>query len=482
MDKILNFINGKFSKPIGGKYLNNINPATGEVYGLIPDSDAADVNQAVDAARNAFNLWSKTSVDERIRILKSIALGISSELENLARAESIDTGKPISLSRRVDIPRSQKNFEFFADELKVLHDEKFETNKNAVSDVTYSPLGPVACISPWNLPLYLLTWKIAPALAAGCTVVAKPSEVTPMTAFLLSRIFEKASLPAGVVNIVHGTGPRVGAALVSHTDIKAVTFTGSTITGRSIASASSSQFKKMALEMGGKNPNIIFSDCDFEKAISTTVRSSFENQGQICLCGSRIFIERGIYNRFRDELIKRVNDLKLGDPLDENTTQGALVSSSQMDKVLSYIDIGKKEGRVLTGGERVQMGGKFSNGYFVKPTLVEGLDFTHKLNQEEIFGPVATLIPFDNIDELIKMANSTRYGLSASIWTQDLLKASNLAKLLDAGTIWINTWMLRDLRVPFGGVKESGVGREGGIEALKFFSEVKTICTETVGV
>ena len=340
----------------------------------------------------------------------------------------------------------------------------------------------MACISPWNLPLLLLTWKIAPALAAGNTVVAKPSEVTPMTAMLLGEIIQEAGLPPGVINIVHGTGVEAGAPLVTHPQIKAVSFTGSTATGRMIAEAAAKSFKKISLEMGGKNPNIIFDDADLERTWAATLRSSFSNQGQICLCGSRIFVHRAIYEEFRTGFLSRIKQLKVGDPLDQTTDIGALVSKPHFEKVMSYVDIAKKEGgRVLCGGEKLNLGGKLTNGYFMAPTLIEGLPSESIVNQEEIFGPVATLIPFSTEDEVICMANSTRYGLAASLWTQDVSRAKRVARQLEAGVVWINCWNERDLRTPFGGVKESGLGREGGDYALKFFSEVKNICLMSGG-
>ncbi|MDZ4676846.1 MAG: aldehyde dehydrogenase [Oligoflexia bacterium] len=480
MEKILNYIDGILVEPLEKKYLDNINPSRGKVYSLIPDSNEKDVALAISAAAKAHPMWSQSSVEVRSSFLKKLSVAIENNLEQLALAETIDNGKPITTSRQVDIPRSKLNFEFFADCLLRFHGEVFETQNNASNKVSYSPLGVVACISPWNLPLYLFTWKIAPALAAGNTVVAKPSEVTPMTAYLLSKLCIEIGLPPGVLNIVHGTGSGVGTPLVTAREIKAVSFTGSTVTGRAIAQATAGSFKKLSLEMGGKNPNIIFSDCDFDKALETTVRSSFANQGQICLCGSRIFIEKSLYSKFRDALVEKTKCLRMGDPLEANTEQGALVSKAHMNKILSYLDLAKKDGgKILTGGSRANMTGDIKEGYFVLPTLIEGLNFDHELNQEEIFGPVATLIPFNDENELLDMANSTRFGLSASIWSQDLNKASRIANKLDSGIVWINTWMVRDLRTPFGGMKESGVGREGGFEALKFFSETKNICIST---
>ena len=479
MTKILNYINGELVEPRNKKYFDNLSPATGQVYSLVPDSNFSDVEVAVSAAKKAFKGWSQTPAPERNLFLKKISAGILEQLDRFAEAETLDCGKPFRLSKNIEIPRSAQNFEFFAGIFSELKGEFFQTNATTINQTEYAPLGVVACISPWNLPLYLLTWKIAPALAAGNTVVAKPSELTPMTAFLLAEVCRKINLPPGVLNIVHGSGADVGVPLVEHPEVKAVSFTGSTVTGKAIAKSVAGQFKKLALEMGGKNPNIIFADCDFDKALETTVRSSFQNQGQICLCGSRIFIESSLYEKFKLALIEKTNALILGDPRQLMTDQGALISHSHMEKVLSYIKLAKSEGgRVLTGGGRATMAGELSEGYFVNPTLIEKLSFDCRTNQEEIFGPVATLTPFNSEFELLKMANSTNYGLAATIWTSDMEKAKRISHQLESGIVWINTWMNRDLRTPFGGVKQSGYGREGGVEALKFFSEVKNVCIE----
>lgn len=477
MQKILNFINGEFVAPASGAYFDNYNPAKGEVYSHIADSDERDVAAAVLAAEKAFPAWSKRPVLERANLLRALANKIADNLEELALAESIDNGKPLTLCRTLDIPRCSLNFNFFADTITQFHGETFPTDQRAINYTTYSPLGVVGTISPWNLPLYSFTWKVAPALVAGNTVVAKPSEVTPMTAYLLGRLVNESGIPAGVLNIVQGAGPKVGAAIVKHPKIKAVSFTGSTVTGRTIASLAAPTFKKVSLEMGGKNANIIFADADFDKAVAMTVRSSFLNQGQICLCGSRIFVEKSIYAKFRDALVAQTKLLKVGNPIDEATDQGALVSKPHMEKVLSYLELAKEEGgKILCGGHRASVKGDNANGYFVEPTLIEGLGHMCRTNQEEIFGPVATLIPFESEQEVIEMANSTNYGLSASLWTSDSARSHRVSNELHAGVVWVNTWMLRDLRTPFGGVKESGVGREGGKDALAFFSEVKTIC------
>jgi aminomuconate-semialdehyde/2-hydroxymuconate-6-semialdehyde dehydrogenase len=477
METILNYIGGELRPPHEGKFLDNVNPATGKVYSKVPSSTKVDVDQAVESAKKAFPAWSKLSREERSSYLLKISELITKNLDSLALAETIDNGKPISVSKSVDIPRSAENFKFFSQEILKFKGEEFSDQGAGKNTVHYSPLGVVGCISPWNLPLYLFTWKVAPALAAGCTVVAKPSEVTPMTAYLLAKICQEAKLPPGVLNIVHGLGQNVGDALTTHPEIKAISFTGSTRTGKMIAKASAETMKRIHLEMGGKNPNIIFSDCDFEKALNTTVRSSFANQGQICLCGSRIFVERPIYEKFKTALVEKVNALKQGNPEDPSTEQGATVSQEHFEKVMNCLKRAETEGgKFLTGGHAVKMPGENADGFFIAPTLIEGLPARCQTNLEEIFGPVATIMPFDREEEVIEWANCTEYGLAGSIWTQDLAKAERVALQVDSGILWINTWMLRDLRTPFGGMKESGRGREGGRYILEFFSNMKNIC------
>lgn len=472
MEKILNYIGGEIVPPLDGKFLENTNPATGKVYSYVPDSKSEDVAMAVKAAKKAFPSWSALSAEERSVYLRKIAGLITRDLEKLALAETIDNGKPISVSRSVDIPRSAENFSFFADHILEFKGESFDDRGKGLNTVHYSPVGVVGCISPWNLPLYLFTWKVAPALAAGCTVVAKPSEVTPMTAFLLGKLCQEAGLPPGVLNIVHGLGQHVGSALSKDAEIRAISFTGSTVTGKLIARDAAETMKRLHLEMGGKNANIIFADCDFEKALETTVRSSFANQGQICLCGSRIFVERPIYEKFRNALVEKVKALKQGDPTLPETQQGAVVSRVHFEKVMKGIERAKAEGgEILTGGKSVG-----SEGYFIAPTLIGGLTHLCATNQDEIFGPVATIAPFDTEDEVVEWANSTQYGLAGSIWSRDEKKAERTALRIDSGIVWINTWMMRDLRTPFGGMKESGRGREGGKYILEFFSNVKNIC------
>ncbi|WP_141588317.1 aldehyde dehydrogenase [Myxococcus sp. AB056] len=477
MEKVLNYIGGELLPARGGGWLDKPEPATAETYAHVPDSDASDVQHAVEAAARAFPAWAATPATERSRMLRRIADGIRSRLDAFARAESIDTGKPLSVASTVDIPRSILNFEFFADAVTQFSSEAHQTDDVALNYTLRAPLGVVGCISPWNLPLYLLTWKIAPALAMGNCVVAKPSEVTPMTAYLLAQVCRDVGLPPGVLNLVHGLGPKVGAAMSEHPDISAISFTGSTRTGAEIARVAAPAFKKLSLEMGGKNPNVIFADCDFDEALATTLRSSFANQGQICLCGPRIFVQRPLYERFKEALVTRTRALKVGDPLEAGTDQGALVSQQHFDKVLGYVSLAKQEGgRILTGGQHASVPGRCRNGWFVEPTLIEGLDAGCRTNQEEIFGPVASIMPFDSEDEVLAWANSTRYGLAASVWTQDVKRAHRFASRLNSGIVWVNTWMLRDLRTPFGGVKDSGVGREGGWDALRFFTEPKNVC------
>src|SRR5919201_2268374 len=479
MQEILNFIGGRQAAAASGEWLDDVDPATGETYARVASSDARDVERAVAAALRAFPSWSTTPASERSKLLRRLARLIERDLEALARAESIDSGKPLSVARAVDIPRAVQNFDFFADAITQFSSEAHPTDEVAPNYRLPQPLGAVACISPWNLPLYLLTWKIAPALAAGNCVVAKPSEVTPMTAHLLSELCSEAGLPPGVLNIVQGLGPRAGSALVAHPEIRAVSFTGSTRVGREIAAQTAQRFVKVSLEMGGKNPNIIFADADLDEAVAQTARAAFQNQGQICLCGSRILVERSAYDAVKERLVAKARALRIGDPLDPATEQGALVSRQHFDKVMGSIDVARQEGgRVLCGGRAARVDGRCRNGFFVEPTVIEGLGPSCRTNQEEIFGPVATLQPFDTAEEAVRLANATRYGLAASLWTRDLSRAHKVSAQLQSGIVWVNCWMLRDLRTPFGGVKESGVGREGGTDALRFFSEAKNVCVK----
>lgn len=476
MKYIKNYIDGQLISPVFDQYLENIDPSRGKVYSMIPDSGADDVELAVKASEKAFPIWSNTSKEKRSHLLMKVAQLLEDRLEEFALAESLDNGKPVSLSTAVDIPRAVSNLRFFATGILHFASESHYMEGEGVNYTTRKPIGIVGCISPWNLPLYLFTWKIAPALAAGNCVIAKPSEITPMTAFMLSELFIEAGVPAGVFNIVHGLGHKVGDAMSRHPKIKAISFTGGTKTGEIISSIAAPMFKKLSLELGGKNPNIIFADCDFEDALSTTMRSSFANQGQICLCGSRIFIERPIYEKFKKAFVEKTANSTVSFPTDSKAKLGAIVSQSHMEKILSYVELAKQEGgTVLTGGERVILEGEYKEGYYLKPTIIEGLSFDCRVNQEEIFGPVVTITPFDTEEEVLMMANSTQYGLAATIWTSNLKKAHRVADNLQSGIVWINSWLVRDLRTPFGGVKASGVGREGGFEALRFFTEAKNV-------
>lgn len=475
--KIQNYIGGQFLEPASGQTLNNTNPATGEAYGTIPRSDAKDVELAVEAAREAFPGWSGLSAAERSRWMLKVADEIEARLDELAMAESVDNGKPLKLAQTVDIPRARDNFKFYA--TAILHDA-YETHDMGANGFNYTlrqPIGVAGCISPWNLPLYLFTWKIAPALAAGNTVVAKPSEVTPATAYLLCKILDDVGFPKGVLNIVHGLGAEVGAAIVEHPKTPVISFTGGTATGKAISAVAAPMFKKLSLELGGKNANLVFADCEFEEAVNTSVRAAFANQGQICLCGSRIYVQRPIYEKFKAAFVERVKGLTVGDPLEAGTRTGAVVSKDHFEKVLSYINVALDEGgTLLTGGNPVKLEGRCENGFFIEPTVFEDLPASCRTNQEEIFGPVVTLTPFDTEEEALTMANGTAYGLAATVWTTNLQVAHRVASKLHAGIIWVNCWLLRDLRTPFGGVKQSGVGREGGFEALRFFTEPKNVC------
>jgi len=476
---IQNYIDGGFYAPVSRNYIDNINPATGEVIGLIPESNEKDVTEAVAAARKAFPSWSVMPAEKRFQVLNKIAELIDANLDALALAETTDNGKPLWLSKKVDIPRASANFRFFATGIMHFSTDSHNMEDKAINYTLRQPLGIVACISPWNLPLYLFTWKIAPALAAGNCVIAKPSEVTPVTAYLLSHICKEAGLPDGVLNIVHGTGNITGEAIIRHPDIKAISFTGSTRAGERIASVAAPRFKKLSLELGGKNPNIIFADCDWEKMMKTTIESSFSNQGQICLCGSRILIEETVYEKFKNAFVEKTKQLTVGDPLDENTKQGAIVSQVHLAKVIRCIDMAKQEGgKILAGGHVVKLKGRCANGYFIEPTIIEGLGADCETNQQEIFGPVVTLQSFKTESEALQLANASSYGLAATIWTQDISKANRVAAKVESGIIWVNCWLLRDLRTPFGGMKNSGVGREGGWEALRFFTEAKNVCIQ----
>ncbi len=475
--RFLNYIGGRLVPPTGAAYLPVFEPATGQQYAKVAASDARDVSAACEAAEIASPKWRETPTEKRAAILDAIANRLESQLERFAQAESKDNGKPVSLARAVDIPRAVSNFRFFAGAIQHFASECHPTSADVLNYTLRQPLGVVGCISPWNLPLYLFTWKIAPALAAGNCVVGKPSEVTPATATMFAELCTEAGLPPGVLNVVHGTGPDVGEAICTHPAIKAISFTGGTKTGSRIASVAAPLFKKLSLELGGKNPVLIFDDCDFEQAIATTLRSSFSNQGEICLCGSRVFVQDAIYDRFRTEFVKRAKALRVGDPLESTTEQGALVSAQHHAKVRSYLALAREEGgTILCGGEPISPQGRCANGWFLAPAVIEGLSPACRTSQEEIFGPVVTLHRFRTEDEAVSLANGTPYGLASVVWTQALDRAHRVAANLHAGITWVNCWMVRDLRTPFGGVKQSGVGREGGWEALRFFTEPKNVC------
>jgi aminomuconate-semialdehyde/2-hydroxymuconate-6-semialdehyde dehydrogenase len=475
--EIQNYIHGQFVPAANGATLPNFNPAKGEEFGSVPQSTAADVEAAVQAAQQALPEWKHMNADKRSAILYKIADLIDENLEALALAETTDNGKPLTLSTRVDIPRASANFRFFATGLLHFASESHSMEDKAINYTLRQPVGIVGCISPWNLPLYLFTWKIAPALAAGNCVVAKPSEVTPLTAYMLAHLCKQAGLPDGVLNILHGTGPACGAAIVAHPKIKAISFTGSTRAGEEIAKVAAPMFKKLSLELGGKNPSVIFADCNWDLMMKTVVQSSFANQGQICLCSSRLIIEDSIYDKFRAEFIEKVKELTVGNPMDKGSRLGAIVSKLHYKKILDCIALAKEEGGiVLLGGEAVQLDGECKNGLYIQPTIIENLGPNCRTNMEEIFGPVVTLQKFSSYQEALSLANASDYGLAATVWTQDISKANAIAGELQCGIVWINCWLLRDLRTPFGGVNNSGVGREGGWDAMKFFTEAKNVC------
>ena len=478
LEIVNNFINGKFVKPRSNQYLDLFDPATGSVYGKVADSSIYDINQAVDSAKKAFPLWSEKTIEERGSYLKKIANEIQVQSNILAEYESRDTGKPISIARKIDIPRAIENFKFFASYSENFDFTSYIENDSSFNTILRQPLGVVGCISPWNLPLYLFSWKIAPALIVGNTVIAKPSEITPFTASKLAEICIEIGLPNGVLNIVNGTGKDSGDMIVKNKDIKAISFTGGTATGKLIYQNSFQSLKKLSLEMGGKNPAIIFEDCDYDLMLKTILRSSFTNQGQICLCSSRILIENSIFEKFKMDFCEAVSQLKIGDPNELDTEFGAISSKQQFDKINYFIDIVNKEnGKILLGGKPIKLSGRCKDGWFIEPTVVEGLDNTSRVNQEEIFGPLVTLQSFKTEKEAIQIANDTDYGLSATIWTNNIERSERVVADIEAGIIWVNCWMVRDLRTPFGGMKNSGLGREGGDNVLRFFTEQKNICS-----
>jgi len=478
METLTNFIGGQNVSKTSGAYLDNYEPATGLVYSRIPESGADELEAAIEAGKRAFPAWSGAPAEDRAACLRRLASLIERDIEDLATAESIDNGKPVSVARQIDIPRAAANLNFFAAAATQFSSESHATDAGTLNYTLRNPHGLVACISPWNLPLYLFTWKIAPALASGNCVIGKPSEVTPMTAWMLGKLCQEAGLPDGVLSILHGSGPAIGQQIVEHEAISAISFTGGTSTGEGIARTAAPAFKKLSLELGGKNPSIVFADCDWERMMDGVLRAAFSNQGQICLCGSRILLERSVYDRFRDEFVARAQSLKLGDPLDKDTQQGAVVSQGHLSKIIGCIETAKDEGgTVLCGGNQVVPdSARCKNGWFVAPTVIEGLSIDCQTNQNEIFGPVVTLTPFDDEQQELELANGTRYGLAANLWSRDVDSCHRLANKLDAGLIWINCWMVRDLRTPMGGMKQSGMGREGGFEAMRFFTEPRNVC------
>lgn len=478
MDPVLNYIDGAFVAAQSGATLNTVNPATGDVITTLPRSRFEDVEEATSAALRAASKWSATPMSERIQWLHRLADALEEDHETIAHLESMDTGKPISLARRVDASRSVANFRFYA-EFGEQHTDPTFRDHGAVNHVHRSPIGCVGLITPWNLPLYLLTWKVAPALLMGNTIVAKPSELTPLTAHHLAGVMQRIGLPKGVFNLVHGLGPEVGQAIVEHPQIRGISFTGGTATGKIVAATAAPMFKKISLELGGKNATVVLDDAPLEKIMDEVVRSSFTNSGQVCLCGSRIFVHSSIYESFKQRFIEAVGEIVIGDPRNEVTTMGPVISKGHQQKVESYIRLGREEGgKMLIGGTAGDspVDGVHPNGAFLRPTVFEGLSHTSRTATEEIFGPVVTLHPFDDEDEAVAMANATEYGLAGSIWTSDPQRGHAFGQRLDTGIVWVNTWLNRDLRTPFGGVKQSGVGREGGDWSLNFFSELTNIC------
>ena len=476
MIQVQNYINGEFTTT--KDIIDDINPATGEIIAKIPKSGSKEVSNAVDAADMARVSWSELSSEKRADWLDKIADALESKSDDIASLESQDTGKPIALAKAVDASRSVANFRFFAQFSRDFSVENFEMD-DAMNHVVLKPVGIAGLITPWNLPLYLLSWKIAPAIVMGNTVVAKPSELTPLTANLLSQTLDEIGFPAGVVNILHGLGSETGQAIVENPKINLISFTGGTLTGKKVAETAAPMFKKLSLELGGKNATIILDDANLDSSIPEIARSAFMNQGQVCLCGSRILVSDKIWDEFVDKFVDYVKNMKVGDPSSEDSDLGALVSFAHRDKVESYIHLAEREGgKILCGGKSPTLPSPFDKGAFLEPTIVSDLSHMSRTATEEIFGPVVTLHPFRTDEEAIDIANCTDYGLAGSVWTGDTNRGKLMAEKIETGMVWVNTWLHRDLRVPFGGVKDSGVGREGGRWSLSFFSEAVNICVK----
>ncbi|KAL1915172.1 uncharacterized protein VTP21DRAFT_7653 [Calcarisporiella thermophila] len=475
---INNFINGKYVAPLNEKYLDSFDPSTGKPYIKVADSTKEDVNAAVEAAERAFPAWSKLPRDKRSEILLRIADLLESRIEEFASAESKDQGKPLQLAAHADVPRAVLMFRYFGTLILHLQEKVNVTDGIALSYTQRTPTGVAGLISPWNLPLYLLVWKIAPCLASGCTCVCKPSEFTSVTANMLCSVMKDAGLPDGVCNMVFGTGPQAGAALVEHPKVPLVSFTGGSVAGEKISELAGRHLKKLTLELGGKNANIIFEDADLDACVPKSIHAAFLNQGEICLCGSRVFVQESIYDKFLSRFVNEARALKVGDPRDKDSFMGPVVSKQHFEKIMSYIDIARNDGgKIECGGQAPShlKGSEFENGYFIEPTVITGLKPESRVMQEEIFGPVVTVYPFKTEEEAIALANGCKYGLSASVWSRDGQRARRVAEKLQVGNVWINTWMIRDMSMPFGGVKASGRGREGGEHAINFFTDYKTI-------
>jgi aminomuconate-semialdehyde/2-hydroxymuconate-6-semialdehyde dehydrogenase len=481
--RIQNFIDGTYIQSQSRKSIEDVDPATGQVHALVDEATEADVDNAVDSARRALKgPWARLSPNQRAAALNRIADEIEARFDDFLAAEIKDTGKPTTLASHLDIPRGAANFRAFANVLTG-HGSEFFSMKtpdggDAINYTLRAPKGVVAVVCPWNLPLLLMTWKVAPALACGNSVVVKPSEETPATAALLGEVMVSAGIPNGVYNVVHGRGPgSAGAALTRHPGVDAITFTGETTTGSAIMKAAADGVRPVSFELGGKNAGVIFADCNLDKAAEQTARAVFLNSGQICLQTERLYVERPIFQQFVEKLKERARALQPGDPLDKNTSFGPLISLEHRRKVAHYYDAARREGAsVVTGGNVLDMPGTLSGGAWIEPTIWTDLPENSPVVREEIFGPCVHVRPFDSEEEAIALANDTPYGLCAMVWTGSLSRAHRVAQLLDAGTVWVNSWFLRDLRVAFGGSKQSGIGREGGMHSLEFYTELKNVC------